>query len=179
PALALGGSTPAPKPSAASCAKNKTKSSCRAKAACYWSNSRKRCRVRKRRSQNDADEKIYQQARALIEAKNYRDGLRLLLTIKEQNRPHVLNYIGFSTRKLGDVDKGISYYHKALALDPDYVVAREYLGEGYLQKGDLAGAEKQLGEISSRDCRAGCEAYDDLAEAIADYKAGKLPKNKP
>src|SRR5262249_43902321 len=29
------------------------------------------------------------------------------------------------------VDKALDYYHKALALDPNYLLAREYLGEGY------------------------------------------------
>ena len=57
-------------------------------------------------------------------------------------------------------------------------MAREYLGEGYLQKDDLAGAEGQLQEIAARDCKVGCEAYDDLAEAIVNYKAGIMPKAK-
>ncbi len=41
----------------------------------------------------------------------------------------MLNYIGYTTRKLGDVDKGLEYYHEALLLDPNYLLAREYLGE--------------------------------------------------
>jgi len=82
----------------------------------------------------------------------------------------VLNYIGYSTRKLGNVDDGITYYKKALSLDPNYNVAREYLGEGYLQKGDLASAKQQLAEIAKR-CGTGCEVYRDLADEIAKYEA--------
>lgn len=165
--------------SAPSCSSKKSISACRATSGCYWSTRSKKCRRSSQdRESREADDRVFFEARALIEDKQYTKALELLRTIKNQNQPRVLNYIGFSTRKLGDVDKGISYYHKALALDPDYVVAREYLGEGYLQKGDLAGAEGQLREIFARDCKVGCEAYDDLAEAILNYKAGIMPKAK-
>ena len=40
----------------------------------------------------------------------------------------MLNLIGYSTRKLGDVDKGIDCYHRALAIDPNFTKARQYLG---------------------------------------------------
>ncbi len=51
--------------------------------------------------------------------------------------------IGFMTA-LGD------YYHQALAIDPGYTKVREYLGEAYLQKGDVAKAKEQLMEIADR-----------------------------
>ena len=50
----------------------------------------------------------------------YADALPLLFLIKDRNTPQVLNLIGYSTRKLGDIDKGIDYYRQALAVDPDY-----------------------------------------------------------
>ena len=77
--------------------------------------------------------------------------------IKNQDEPRVLNHIGYATRKLGDVDKGIQYYKKALKLDPDYVAAREYLGEGYLQLGQVDKAREQLSEIAVR-CGTGCRS---------------------
>jgi tetratricopeptide (TPR) repeat protein len=70
----------------------------------------------------------------------------------------VLNSIGYSTRKLGDVDKGIEYYHQALAIDPNFAKARQYLGEAYLQKGDVAKAKEQLTEIADR-CGGPCDDY--------------------
>jgi tetratricopeptide (TPR) repeat protein len=79
--------------------------------------------------------------------------------------------VGYSTRKLGDLDKGLEYYHKALALDPNYLLAREYLGEGYLQKGDLAQAKGQLMEIAHR-CGNSCEEYDKLEKAIVVFVTG-------
>jgi hypothetical protein len=54
-----------------------------------------------------------------------------------------------------------------VALDPDYTLVREYLGEAYVSQGRLDLAEQQLVEIEKR-CGTTCEAYEDLAEAIAD-----------
>jgi tetratricopeptide (TPR) repeat protein len=133
-----------------------------------WSENQKEC-VEKT-SEILTDDDFFLQARAYIKHGKYIIALDLLRRIENQNQPRVLNYFGYSTRKLGDVDGGIAYYKKALALDPNYNEAREYLGEGYLQKGDLASAKQQLAEIEKR-CGTGCEAYEDLAEEITKFEA--------
>ena len=51
----------------------------------------------------------------------------------------ILTYIGFATRKLGDTDSALGYYARALAKNPDYNVARAYLGEAFLTKGEPQG----------------------------------------
>jgi tetratricopeptide (TPR) repeat protein len=76
------------------------------------------------------------------------------------------------TRKLGDVDKGINYYHQALERDPNYTKARQYLGEAYLQKGDVGNAKEQLNEIGNR-CGGPCDDYELLVKAIATYVTGE------
>jgi tetratricopeptide (TPR) repeat protein len=81
----------------------------------------------------------------------------------------VLNGLGYSHRKLGLLDEAIGYYRRALALDPSYVLAREYLGEGYVAAGKIALAKEQLQEIASR-CGLMCESYVDLAAAIDEAK---------
>ena len=133
-----------------------------------WSTEEKKCV--KKTSGLLTDDDLYLQARAYVEDDKYNMALDLLRRIKNQNQPRVLNYIGYSTRKLGDVDGGIRFYKRALSLDPNYNVAREYLGEGYLQKGDLGSAKQQLAEIAKR-CGVSCEEYKDLAEEIAKYEA--------
>lgn len=139
-----------------------------------WDCAKKECVAKS--SGLSGDGLLYRQAAALIKDQNYREARALLLRIEERNRPEVLNYIGYTTRKLGDVEAGIGFYHKALALDPDYHKAREYLGEGYLQKGDVNGAKGQLMEIASR-CGTACEEYGLLANAITLYLSGEpLPK---
>lgn len=91
------------------------------------------------------------------------------LKLADQSDPRVVTYIGFSTRKLGDVDKALPFYTKALALDANYNVARAYLGEAHLSKGNLAGAEDQLAQIADR-CGIHCAEYIDLAGHIKAYK---------
>jgi len=111
------------------------------------------------------DEDLYQQGRGLAKAGEYDWALTVLAAISNQNDPRVLNYIGYSYRKSGQIDKGISYYQRALAIDPNYVLVREYLGEGYIAAGKIDLAKAQLTEIASR-CGTTCEEYQDLAEEL-------------
>jgi tetratricopeptide (TPR) repeat protein len=119
-----------------------------------------------------SDEDLYLAAGDLVLAARYADALPLLFRIMDRNNPQVLNLIGYSTRKLGDVDKGIDYYHQALAIDPNYTKARQYLGEAYLLKGDVAKAKEQLMEIADR-CGGPCDDYELLVKAIAAHVTGE------
>lgn len=84
----------------------------------------------------------------------------------------ILTYIGFATRKLGNVDGALPFYAKALETNPQYSVARAYLGEAYLTLGQRDKAAAQLGEIERR-CGSSCAEYADLVSKIADYDARK------
>ena len=112
------------------------------------------------------DEELYQQGRALAKQGHYDWALDVLAVIHNQNDPRVLNYTGYSHRKAGRLEIGIAYYYKALAIDPNFVLAREYLGEGYVAAGRKDLAQLQLNEIANR-CGKTCEEYKDLAAAIA------------
>ena len=112
------------------------------------------------------DEELYQQGRALAKQGHYDWALDVLAVIHNQNDPRVLNYTGYSHRKAGRLEIGIAYYDKALAIDPNFVLAREYLGEGYVAAGRKDLAQLQLTEIANR-CGKTCDEYKDLAEAIA------------
>ena len=81
-----------------------------------------------------------------------------------------LTYIGFATRKLGDTETALGYYARALAMSPDYTVARAYLGEAFLTKGEPAKAKAELAEIEKR-CGTACAEYAELADHIARYEA--------
>jgi tetratricopeptide (TPR) repeat protein len=112
------------------------------------------------------DEDLYQQGRALAKAGEYEWALQVLAAIENQNDPRVLNYTGYSNRKAGRLEIGITYYRKALAIDPNFVLAREYLGEGYVAAGRIDLAKLELNEIKTR-AGTGSEEYQDLAKAIA------------
>jgi tetratricopeptide (TPR) repeat protein len=64
------------------------------------------------------------------------------------------------------------HYNEALRLDPKHRGAHEYLGEAYLQAGNLAKAKESLRTLDSL-CFFGCKEYTMLKKAIADYEAKK------
>jgi tetratricopeptide (TPR) repeat protein len=83
----------------------------------------------------------------------------------DAKNPEMLNGLGYSHRKLGHLMTGIDYYRKALAIDPDYVLARSYLGEGYVLSGRIDLARIELSEIAQR-CGKTCPEYVALLRTI-------------
>jgi len=86
--------------------------------------------------------------------------------------PDILNYLGFSHRKLGRFDEARKYYSAALALAQDHLGANEYLGELYLELGALDKAKRQLAKLD-RLCAFGCAEREDLARLIAMREADR------
>jgi tetratricopeptide (TPR) repeat protein len=119
-----------------------------------------------------SDEDLYLAGRDLGQEGRYAEALKLFFLMRDRHQARVLSSIGYSTRKLGDVDKGIDYYHQALAIDANYTKVREYLGEAYLQKGDIGKAKEQLMEIADR-CGGPCDDYELLVKAIAAHVTGE------
>ena len=106
---------------------------------------------------------------ALAKAERYDEAISVLRPAVDRGDKRAFNYTGYSLRKSGHVDEGIAFYMKALAADPNYVQAREYLGEAYLTLGRLDLAEEQLAEIEAR-CKADCGTYLDLSDRIEDFR---------
>ncbi len=111
------------------------------------------------------DDDLYDQGRLLAKDGEYDWALEVLAAVSNQNDPKVLNYTGYSHRKAGRLEIGITYYRKALAINPDFVLAREYLGEGYVAAGRIDLARAELSEIAQR-CGENCEEFKDLKTAI-------------
>lgn len=111
------------------------------------------------------DDELYEQGKLLATESEYDWALEVLALITKQDDAKVLNYIGYSHRKAGRLETGIEAYKKALALDPDFVQAREYLGEAYVLAGKKDLAMVELGEIKTR-CGETCPEYIDLQKAI-------------
>jgi tetratricopeptide (TPR) repeat protein len=105
--------------------------------------------------------------RAKIDAQDYAGALAELRGLAEDNQQaDVYNLMGFTLRKTGDYRTSLTYYTKALELRPDHKAAREYLGELYVETGDVAKAEEQVATLKQL-CPAGCEELEDLQKAIA------------
>jgi len=51
---------------------------------------------------------------------------------KQASMYEAWNYVGYTSRKLGEFDKALAAYDEALRLRPDYSDAIEYRGEAYL-----------------------------------------------
>jgi tetratricopeptide (TPR) repeat protein len=112
----------------------------------------------------------YKQAAELIDDEEYAEAIPLLQqSIQEKGEyADALNLLGYANRMLGDKAKALTYYTKALNLEPDHLGANEYLGELYLEMNDLAKAEERLAVL--KNACGDCDEYDDLADEIEDYK---------
>lgn len=129
----------------------------------------------KNRKKEEARETDFQKAEYLIKGERYEEAIPLLKGVVADNPrdADAWNYLGFCTRKLLRNEESLGYYQKALAIAPNHKGANEYLGELYLQMGDLPKAEAQLAKLKTI-CPTGCEELEDLEADIADYKS----KNK-
>ena len=54
------------------------------------------------------------------------------------------NLVGYTSRKLGNYDQALKAYATCLDIKPDYAPAREYLGEAYVELGQIDKAREQL-----------------------------------
>ena len=103
--------------------------------------------------------------------KKYEKALSLLIKSNEKkpNQADTLNYLGFTTRKLGDYVGGEQYYLKGLAIDPQPNGINEYLGELYVVTNRINLAKERLKVLEN----CNCEEYDELNEIIKGTKKSK------
>ena len=103
--------------------------------------------------------------------KSYKKALKLLTksNLKKPNNADTLNYLGFTTRKLGDYKNGEKYYLQGLALVPNHIGINEYLGELYVVTNRMNLAKERLEVL--KNC--GCKEYSELKEIIEGKKKSK------
>ena len=95
------------------------------------------------------------------------EGAIAALERADRTDPRVLNYLGFAARNLGRVEEGMAHYRAALAIDPDFTLARSYMGQAMLQAGDRDGALEQLRLIRAVTGPVSLE-YIELRDALRD-----------
>ena len=73
---------------------------------------------------------------------------------------------------IGNIETAFTHYSKALDINPNHRGAHEYIGEAFLDVGNLAEAKEHLAILASL-C-SGCEEHQDLKEEITEYMAEVL-----
>jgi len=103
--------------------------------------------------------------------KNYEKAQKLLIksNTEKPNNADTLNYLGFTTRKLGDFSNGEKYYLQGLAINPNHKGINEYLGELYVATNRIKLAKERLDILKA----CNCEEYNDLKEVIEGKKKSK------
>ena len=103
--------------------------------------------------------------------KRYAKAQKLLLksNSKKPNQADTLNYLGFTTRKLGDYEKGEKYYLQGIEIEPNHVGINEYLGELYVATNRLNLAKERLKILENCNCKE----YTQLKEVIEGTKKSK------
>jgi tetratricopeptide (TPR) repeat protein len=101
--------------------------------------------------------------------KRYEKAQKLLIQSNQKfpNKADTLNYLGFTTRKLGDFEVGEKYYLQGLAIDPKHKGINEYLGELYVATNRHNLALERLEVL--KDCN--CKEFDQLKAVIAGEKS--------
>tara|TARA_B100001057_G_scaffold492172_1_gene584003 strand:+ start:756 stop:1250 length:495 start_codon:yes stop_codon:yes gene_type:complete len=119
----------------------------------------------------NAAKKFEQKVKLDKAKKRYEKAQKLLIKSNKKfpNKADTLNYLGFTTRKLGDYENGEKYYLQGLAIDPTHVGINEYLGELYVATNRHNLAIERLEVLKSCNCKE----YDDLKAIIAGEKISK------
>jgi Flp pilus assembly protein TadD len=113
--------------------------------------------------------------KAAVEAKDWKTAADRLAkaAAAEPKNADIQNWLGFSQRKLGNLDAAFAAYNEALRLNPSHKAAHEYIGEAYLISGKLDKAEQHLADLQRLCTPIPCEEYKDLKRAVDDYKKAK------
>ena len=103
--------------------------------------------------------------------KRYKKAQKLLLKSNEAkpNNADTLNYLGFTTRKLGDYENGEKYYLQGLDIEPNHIGINEYLGELYVATNRIDLAKARLKVLENCNCKE----YGELEKVINGTKKSK------
>ena len=116
--------------------------------------------------------KKYEKKGKLEKAKKRYEKAQALLIKSNKKKPlqaDTLNYLGFTTRKLGDYENGEKYYLLGLEINPNHIGINEYLGELYVVTNRIDLAKERLNILKSCNCKE----YDELKEIIDGKKKSK------
>ena len=87
----------------------------------------------------------------------------------EKKNPDILNYMGYTSRKVGNFEQAEKFYLKGLSIKPDHNGINEYLGELYVQTNRIEKANERLEVL--KNCN--CEEFQEL-ELIIKTRGTKI-----
>ena len=96
----------------------------------------------------DKAKKLYSQAFKKLEKAH----------LSDKKNPDILNYMGYTSRKIGNFEQAEKFYLTGLSIKPDHNGINEYLGELYVQTNRIDKANERLDVL--KNCN--CEEYKDL-----------------
>ncbi len=140
PAFSAGGDSPTPP------TPSDTTKTCNGKRV--WDEAKGRC-VRPKQSSLNQDG-LYDAARELAYAGRNEDAQAVLSAMADQGDARVLTYWGFTHRKLGNRALAQAFYDQAIAQDPNNLLARSYMGQGFVEEGQFGLALAEWKEIRAR-----------------------------
>ena len=119
----------------------------------------KRAGKLERKDKLDKAKKLYSQAFTKLEEAHK----------KNKKDPDILNYMGFTSRKIGNFDVAEKFYLQGLSIKPNHNGINEYLGELYVQTNRIDKANERLAIL--KNCN--CDEYKEL-ELIIKNKGVKI-----
>ena len=119
----------------------------------------KRAGKLERKDKLDKAKKLYSQAFTKLEEAHKKD----------KKDPDILNYMGFTSRKIGNFDVAEKFYLQGLSIKPNHNGINEYLGELYVQTNRIDKANERLAIL--KNCN--CDEYKEL-ELIIKNKGVKI-----
>ena len=119
----------------------------------------KRAGKLERKEKLDKAKKLYSQAFTKLEKAHK----------KNKKDPDILNYMGFTSRKVGNFEIAEKFYLQGLSIKPNHNGINEYLGELYVQTNRIDKANERLAIL--KNCN--CDEYKEL-ELIIKNKGVKI-----
>ena len=103
--------------------------------------------------------------------KKYKKAFKLFLESNKEKPKNAdtLNYLGFTSRKLGNFTEAEEYYLSGLKIKPNHKRINQYLGELYLNTNRKDKAIEQLTILESCNCKE----YNQLKEIIDGKRISK------
>ena len=103
--------------------------------------------------------------------KQFNKAIKYLALANKENpgQPDILNYLGYSLRKVNDFSMAEIYYLQGLEIDPNHIGINEYLGELYVQTNRLNKAKERLKILENCNCKEFKELNDAIKRDSSKY----------